>query len=101
MRGRWNSAIASGSRRVSSVAKVEIVSGTQNTPIPTPCNIEFSASVVMLTLRSRLISHQPDKTSKLNPKPMPMRGSSLPRNIVRKKPIVAPTPRAPRMPPMI
>ena len=36
-----------------------------------------------------------------NPMVMPMRGSSRPANMARKKPIVAPIPRMPRIAPMM
>ena len=42
-----------------SVQKVMTVSGTHDTPIDTPCRTLHSISVVMSTLRSKLISQKP------------------------------------------
>ena len=39
LRNRWNIAIASGQKRLSRVAKLAIVSGTQMMPIAAPCSM--------------------------------------------------------------
>ena len=50
-----------------SVQKVMTVSGTHDTPIDTPCRMLHSISVVMSTLRSRLISQKPVATCRSAP----------------------------------
>ena len=64
------------------------------TPIAMPCSMLLAIRMFIVTLRSMLISHRPETTCRPKPSPMPIRGSSLPRNIAAKKPIVAPAPRA-------
>ena len=83
-----------------SVQNVITVSGTHDMPIDMPCSMLHSISVVMSTLRSKLISQKPVTTCSSAPSDRLMRGSSRAIGIAAKKPIAEPSPRAPMISPM-
>ena len=83
-----------------SVQKVMTVSGTHDTPIDMPCSMLHSISVVMSTLRSKLISQKPVVTCSSAPIDRLTRGSRRAIGIAAKKPIAEPSPRAPMISPM-
>ena len=76
-----------------SVQKVMTVSGTHDTPIDMPCSTLHSISVVMSTLRSKLIIQKPVVTCRSAPMDRLMRGSRRAMGIASRKPMPEPRPR--------
>ena len=101
LRTRWKIAVPSGTKRLSSVAKVMMESGIQQNPTPIPCTKAAISTSLVDTVTSKPLMTQPPQACNANPTNRGTLGSSRDNANMAAKLRNVPAPRADRICPMM